>query len=69
VCSWASRPTAFLDAEAATLEGQTRRHQTGNTCEDIAREFFDVLAKNGIIKDNRTGYPIGLSCRRWADAP
>jgi ectoine hydrolase len=59
------KPTqAFLDAEAATLEGMEAglaAAKPGNTCEDIARGFFDVLAKNGIIKDNRTGYPIGLS--------
>jgi len=59
------KPTqAFLDAEAATLEGMEAglaAARPGNTCEDIARGFFDVLKKYGIIKDNRTGYPIGLS--------
>ncbi|MDP4033281.1 MAG: ectoine hydrolase DoeA [Pseudorhodobacter sp.] len=59
------KPTqAFLDAEAATLEGMEAglaAARPGNTCEDIARGFFDVLAKYGITKDNRTGYPIGLS--------
>ena len=33
----------------------------GNTCEDIANAFFAVLKNYGIVKDNRTGYPIGLS--------
>ena len=33
----------------------------GNCCEDIAIAFFDVLKKYGITKDNRTGYPIGIS--------
>src|SRR3546814_19851935 len=33
----------------------------GNTCEDIANGFFAVLKKHGIVKDNRPGYPIGLS--------
>ena len=33
----------------------------GNTCEDIAKAFFAVLARHGIVKDNRTGYSIGLS--------
>ena len=59
------RPTqAFLDAEAATLEGMEAglaAAKPGNTCEDIANAFFAVLARHGIVKDNRTGYPIGLS--------
>ena len=59
------KPTrAFLDAEKATLEGMEAglaAAKPGNTCEDIARGFFDVLKKYGIIKDNRTGYPIGVS--------
>ena len=33
----------------------------GNLCEDVANAFFAVLAKAGVHKDNRTGYPIGLS--------
>jgi ectoine hydrolase len=59
------RPTqAFLDAEAATLEGMDAglaAAKPGYTCEDIANAFFSVLARHGIVKDNRTGYPIGLS--------
>ncbi len=59
------KPTkAFLDAEKATLEGMEAglaAAKPGNTCEDIANGFFAVLKKYGIIKDNRTGYPIGLS--------
>jgi ectoine hydrolase len=59
------KPTqAFLDAEKATLEGMEAglaAARPGNTCEDIAKAFFAVLAKYGIVKDNRTGYPIGLS--------
>lgn len=59
------RPTqAFLDAEKATLEGMEAglaAAKPGNTCEDIARAFFDVLARWGIVKDNRTGYGIGVS--------
>lgn len=54
----------FLDAEKATLEGMEAgldAAQPGNTCEDIANAFFGVLNRYGIIKDNRTGYPIGLS--------
>jgi ectoine hydrolase len=59
------KPTQeFLDAEAATLEGMEAglaAAKPGNTCEDIANAFFAVLKKRGITKDNRTGYPIGLS--------
>ncbi|WP_137389910.1 ectoine hydrolase DoeA [Rhodoligotrophos defluvii] len=55
---------AFLDAEKAVLEGMEAglaAARPGNTCEDIANAFFAVLKKYGIVKDNRTGYSIGLS--------
>jgi ectoine hydrolase len=59
------KPTqAFLDAEKATLEGMEAglaAAKPGNACEDIANAFFSVLKRYGIVKDNRTGYPIGLS--------
>ena len=59
------KPTqAFLDAEKATLEGMDAglaAARPGNSCEDIANAFFAVLKKYGIVKDNRTGYSIGLS--------
>ncbi len=59
------KPTqAFLDAEKAVLEGMEAglaAARPGNTCEDIAGAFFAVLKRHGIIKDNRTGYAIGLS--------
>ncbi|MBA8900497.1 ectoine hydrolase DoeA [Phyllobacterium sp. P30BS-XVII] len=59
------KPTQeFLDAEKATLEGMEAglaAAKPGNTCEDIANAFFGVLKKYGIVKDNRTGYPIGIS--------
>ena len=59
------KPTqTFLDAEAAVLEGMEAglaAARAGNLCEDIATAFFAVLARHGIEKDNRTGYPIGLS--------
>ena len=59
------KPTqAFLDAEKATLEGMEAglaAAKPGNSCEDIANAFFAVLKRYGITKDNRTGYPIGLS--------
>ena len=59
------KPTqTFLDAEKAVLEGMEaglEKARVGNTCEDIALAFFDVLKKYGISKDSRTGYPIGIS--------
>ena len=59
------QPTkTFLNAERAVLEGMNaglEQATAGNTCEDIAHAFFKVLKKYGIEKDNRTGYPIGLS--------
>ena len=54
----------FRDAEKAVLEGMDaglEAARAGNTCEDIANAFFAVLDRYGIVKDNRTGYPIGLS--------
>jgi ectoine hydrolase len=57
-------PQAFLDAEQAVLEGLDAglaAARPGNTCEDVAVAFFAVLKRYGIVKDNRTGYPIGLS--------
>ena len=59
------KPTqTFLDAEQAVLEGMEaglEQARAGQTCEDIALAFFKVLSRHGIEKDNRTGYPIGLS--------
>jgi len=59
------KPTqTFIDAEKAVLEGMSaglEKAKAGNTCEDIANAFFTILKKYGIHKDNRTGYPIGLS--------
>jgi len=59
------KPTkTFLDAEKAVLEGMDaglEAARSGNTCEDIAAAFFAVLKRHGIVKDNRTGYAIGLS--------
>lgn len=57
-------PIVFLEAEKAVQEGMEAGLEVaraGNLCEDIAKAFFAVLARYGIEKDNRTGYPIGLS--------
>lgn len=59
------KPTeTFLNAEKAVLEGMEaglEMARPGNLCEDVANAFYGVLKKYGITKDNRTGYPIGLS--------
>jgi ectoine hydrolase len=59
------KPTqTFLDAEKAVKEGMEaglEKARAGNLCEDIANAFFAVLKRYGIVKDNRSGYPIGLS--------
>ena len=59
------KPTqTFLDADKAVQEGMVaglEAARAGNLCEDIAGAFFGVLKKYGIVKDNRTGYPIGIS--------
>ncbi|WP_045393431.1 ectoine hydrolase DoeA [Falsirhodobacter sp. alg1] len=57
-------PQEMLEAEKAVLEGMDEgleAARAGNTCEDVANAFFKVLDRHGIVKDNRTGYPIGLS--------
>jgi ectoine hydrolase len=57
-------PEEILEAEKAVLEGMDAgldMARAGNTCEDIALAFFGVLDRYGIVKDNRTGYSIGLS--------
>lgn len=51
-------------AEEAVLEGTERALEAarpGNTAGDIARGFYDVLARRGIAREGRCGYPIGLS--------
>ncbi len=57
-------PQDMLDAEQALLEGLAAGLEVakpGNTCEDIAEAFLDVLKRHGIEKDSRNGYPIGIS--------
>jgi ectoine hydrolase len=51
-------------AEAAQIEGITaglKAARAGNRTCDIANAFMDVLAKHGISRQGRMGYPIGLS--------
>ena len=59
------KPTsAFMQAESVIVEGLEAGLQVaraGNACEEVANIFFAVLAKHGITKLERVGYPIGLS--------
>ena len=43
------------------MEAGLAAAKPGNTCEDIAKPSSPCWPKHGIIKDNRTGYPIGVS--------
>lgn len=59
------KPTqTFLDAEKAVQEGLAaglEMAKPGNLAEDVVNAYFAVLKKYGIVKDNRSGYPIGIS--------
>ncbi len=57
-------PARVLEAEKAALEGLEaglEAARPGEPCEAIARAFLEVLARHGIEKTSRCGYPIGLS--------
>jgi ectoine hydrolase len=55
---------AILKAQDAVFEGLEAglaAARPGNTCGEVADAFFAVLKRHGIEKDNRTGYPVGIS--------
>ncbi len=57
-------PKAMLSAEAAVVEGIAEAlaaARPGNTAGDVARALFGALARHGVEKDGRCGYPVGLS--------
>lgn len=57
-------PQHMLDAEKALVEGLEmglEAARAGNTAGDIARALYTALAKGGIQRTGRCGYPIGLS--------
>ena len=57
-------PEDMRRAEAAQLEGieaGLEAAKAGNRTCDIANAFMDVLAKYGIKREGRMGYPIGVS--------
>ncbi|MBY8974968.1 M24 family metallopeptidase [Rhodobacteraceae bacterium NNCM2] len=57
-------PADMLRADEAAQEGLAACIDTaraGNTTGDVARAFYTVLARHGIEREGRLGYPIGLS--------
>ena len=57
-------PPDMLKAQDALLEGIEAgidKARPGNTAGDVARAFYAVLAKHGVKREGRCGYPIGLS--------
>ena len=51
-------------AEAAQIEGIAAgldAARAGNRTSDIANAFMEVLARHGIQREGRMGYPVGLS--------
>ena len=57
-------PLKFLNAEKAVQDGMEaglEMARAGNLAEDIIIAFNRALDKYGIVKDGRSGYPIGLS--------
>jgi len=57
-------PPKMIEAEKAVLEGLEAglaAAKPGVTCGEVAETFFGVLAKHGVTKDSRAGYPIGVS--------
>lgn len=57
-------PEDMIRAEAAQMEGIAaglEAARAGNRTCDIANAFLRVMAKHGIAREGRMGYPIGLS--------
>lgn len=57
-------PAAMRRAEEALLEGIADgigAARPGNTAGDVARAFYAALARHGVRREGRAGYPIGLS--------
>jgi len=57
-------PQKYLDATKAVEEAKNaalEKAKPGNRCEDVANAFNMALEAHGYVKDNRCGYPIGIS--------
>ena len=59
-----SPPQQYLDIEkviSECIENAISMFKPGNTCAEISDNFTTTLKKYGYEKNNRCGYPIGLS--------
>ena len=57
-------PQKFLDTEKAIVEGLAAALEAakpGNTCEQVEAAWRKTVARYGLEKESRIGYPIGLS--------
>jgi ectoine hydrolase len=57
-------PQRFRDIEQVVLEGidaALDAARPGNRCEDVEAAWRRTIARHGIEKESRCGYPIGLS--------
>ena len=57
-------PKKYQDIEKVIqecIETTLPEFKPGVTCGEVATTFFSALSKHGYEKDNRCGYPIGLS--------
>lgn len=63
--TWLGKPPRDVAAaEAAVLEGIAEgigAARPGATAGDVARAFYGALARHGVEREGRCGYPVGLS--------
>ena len=63
-CLYLGRPTARMDSVAKIiaegLEAVLDAVRPGVPCEDLAAAWSRVIARHGIEKDSRIGYPVGI---------
>ena len=61
IASYRHQSTSQSSGIAEGIANSIQAARPGNTAGDVARAFYAVLAKRGIARDGRCGYPIGLS--------
>jgi Xaa-Pro aminopeptidase len=63
-CVYLGNPTQqMLDRTAVIVEGLEAvlaAAKPGTTCEDLEAAWRRVIARHGIVKDSRIGYPVGI---------
>jgi ectoine hydrolase len=63
-CVYLGQPSqAMLDTTAVIVEGLEAvldRARPGATCEELEGAWRMVIARHGIVKDSRIGYPVGI---------